>query len=378
MGTLAYYPLTILSKKSETKKEDPRIDLPRSFKSQVSECLALTLPEDGDRVPRIAIAAPARAQPGLARVEIAAHTRHALPRLAVALGDVELIAGTEPGAPLLVVDGLDPLGEEPADHDPLIRDGRRTAHGRDIRTGAVGLQVDDDPLDRRLVRGVAGEQTEPLDILLVEGLLARQQILPPPVLLVHALEARGVGFERALDTEVSLPETDPEREVGVAADRPGRSRGEQTDEDVLRDPPLLLGVRASQLGDELCGGPLERILLRVSGRSRDLGREELAGQGVDRPIHPSLLANRLAQLDREAGVRDERANGLETTSQCVIQKACHGTYLLPVNRGRIESEELPLYSTYHFVQRGVLAKNRLRQNAAFNQKEQGSKISRKP
>ena len=191
------------------------------------------------------------------------------------------------------------------------------------------------------MRVVAGEQAEPLDVLLVEGLLARQQVFPPPVLGVHALEARRVSLERLLDASVSLPETDSEREIRIATDRPGRSGAEQADEDVLREAPLLFGVGASQLGDELCGGPLERILLRVSGRSRDLGREELAGQGVDRPIHPSLLANRLAELGRETGVGDERSNGLETLREDIIQKACHSTYLIQETAGVSSLRNVP-------------------------------------
>ncbi len=167
-----------------------------------------------------------------------------LPRHVAALGDVELVAAAVPGAPLLVFDGLDPLGEEPSEHNPLVRERAWTTDVRDTRPRAVGLQVDDDPLNHRLVGDVAGEQAEPLDVLTLEQLLAGEQELPAPVLGVHTLEARGVRLKRLLDAGVSLPETDSEGEVAVAPDRPGRSRGEQADEDVLRDLPLLFGVRA--------------------------------------------------------------------------------------------------------------------------------------
>lgn len=278
---------------------------------------------------------PVRAQLGQAGTEVSVHARHVLPRLVVALGNVELVAGTEPRRPLLVVDGLDPLGEQPSEHDPLIRDGRGTAHGRNVRTGAVGFEVDVDPLDRRLVGGIASEQAQAFDILALERLLARQQVLPPRVLGVHPLEARRVSLERLLDARISRTETDSEREVRVASDRPCRNGGEQADEDVFRHPPLLLDVRPTQLSNELCGGPFERVLRGIGRRSRDHRREELAGQGADGPIDPALLANRLTELGREAGVGNEHTDGLETLGEDIIQKACHATYLIHRNRGRI-------------------------------------------
>ncbi len=145
---------------------------------------------------------------------------------------------------------------------------------------------------------------------------------------MNALEARGVDFEGLLDARVSFTEADAEGEIGVAPDRPGGSRGEQADEDFLGDPPLLLGVRASQFSDELSDGSFKRVLLWVGSWSHGLGLEARMG--------------------------NEETDGLQTFRKNVIQQACHGTYLLPVNRGHIEFEELPLYSTYHFVQRGVL------------------------
>lgn len=105
-----------------------------------------------------------------ARIGVAVHDHHALPLLAVVLGDVGLVASAVPGAVLVVVDGIHTLREQPREHQAFVREGLSIAHRRDVLPLAVGREVvDDDPLDNGVVRLIAVQEPQPLHVLAIIG-----------------------------------------------------------------------------------------------------------------------------------------------------------------------------------------------------------------
>lgn len=184
---------------------------PKAPERKLAEYRVPLLPEDGDRIVRVAAAAPVRAQPDLGIVAIPVHARHVLPRPVVAPGDVELVTPGEEARVRLVVDVADVIREHPREDEELVGQRLRATDRRDAVALAVRVEVDDDPLDRRLVRVVADEEAEALHGLLDEGVLAREQVVPTPELLVEdhpdPLDVRLEGLRDAL---VSLAEADAE------------------------------------------------------------------------------------------------------------------------------------------------------------------------
>lgn len=145
------------------------------------------------------------------------------------------------------------------------------------------IEVDDDPLDRRLVRVVADEEAE--------AVFGREQVVPAPELPTeHCVDQLGVRLEGLGDALVPLAETNAERAEREAALRPrGSSLGEAVD--VLdRDAPALLVVGTAERGDLHLDRQLEAV-----GVGGDGGRDA----GVETPLRPR------DELRTEIGVVDD-------------------------------------------------------------------------
>ncbi len=208
------------------------------------------------------IAAPVGVQERRAIVQVAVHDHHALPRLVVALGGVDLVAGTEPGAPLPVVDDLDALGVEPGEHEPLVGKRLLATHGRDGVALAVSRQVgDDDPLDHRLVRVIAVQKPQALHVFALVGVRSGQEQLPTPELGVNALDCLGVCLEGLDHTVTTLAEADAEAAVGVTALGPLGSGLGEAGEHLIRDTPVAELVLPAQGSELLVDRLLEGVLV---------------------------------------------------------------------------------------------------------------------
>lgn len=249
------------------ESQDPKTKTP---KRQASKFLALHSLDHGDRVTGEAVAAPEGVEVRRAIVQVAGHAEHAQPRLVVELGGVQLVPAAEPGAPLLVVDGLDPFREEPAEDDADLGERVRTADVRDARPLAVGLEVDDRPLDARLVRVISGEEPEAVDVLLAVLVVAGQEQLPAPVLRVDMLEACGVRLKGLDHAGATLAPADVEDAVRVTTLGPLGSRRDEVGDLLLGDQPAFLLYGLAQRGDLRVERHLEGVLGRSLSRDSDL------------------------------------------------------------------------------------------------------------
>ena len=259
-------------------------------------------------------------------VQVAVHAGHALPRLVVVLGDVELVATGEETGVRFVVDAPDIVREQPRKDEELVCERLRSAHCRDRLPLPVGVEVDDDPFDRRLVGVVSDEETKAIHRLLVEGVLAREQVAPPREFLSKdGVNTLGVALESERDTLVPLAETNTEREEH---ETPFWQRGDGLGEivDILnRNSPALLVVGAPQGSELNFDGELIGILLGVvTNLLYRCRRKELAVQGVERPIDSTLGSDTVSELLGEPSVPNEHGKGFETFAKNTIKKACHG------------------------------------------------------
>ena len=281
--------------------------VPRPTERQAFKCRVL-LPEERHRIARVVAAPPVGIQVRGAIAQVAVHARHVLPRLLVVLGDVELIAGAVPRRPLVVVDGLDTLGEQPSQHETFVREGLGAAHQRDVRPLAVGREVvDHDPLDDRVVALVAVEEPQALHILSVVRGLGGEQEIPTPELGVDALDGSRVALEGECHTVISLAEADAERAVGILALGPRGGGLRETFEHVLADAPVARDVLNAEGSDLLLHGLLERVGV------------ELRVERLDPPRHQIVVAEELQN-------RRERTPEAEEASDqfgCLIQIEIH-------------------------------------------------------
>lgn len=139
--------------------------VPRPPSAKRSSCERYTLLEGRNGVAGVGAAPPVGAQVDPAGIGAAAHDHHAPPLLVAVLGDVDFVTGAVVGVVLVVVDGVDPLREQPREHQAFVREGLGIAHRSNVLPLAVCRQVaDDDPLDDGVVRIVSVEEPEALHV----------------------------------------------------------------------------------------------------------------------------------------------------------------------------------------------------------------------
>jgi len=233
------------------------------------------LPKERHRVARVVIVPPVGIQARGAIVQVAAHAGHVLPRPVAALGDIGLVAGTEPRRQLVVVNGLHPLGVEPRQNEAFVREGLGATHRRDIRPLAVDVEVDRHPLDGRVVGVVAVEEPQALDRLVLIGVLAGEQELPTPELGVDALDGISVSLEGQRHTVVTFAEADAERAVGVLALGPRGGGLCESVEDLLGDAPVARLVLHAEGSNLLLDGLLEGVGVELRVERLDPPRHQL-------------------------------------------------------------------------------------------------------
>ena len=246
------------------------------------------LPEGRNGAARAVVAPPVGAQADLAGIGVAVHDHHVPPPLAVVLGDIRLVSSAVPGAPPLVVDGLDALGVEPGEHETLVRERLGAAHGGDVLTLPEGRQVGDDaPVHRGVVGSVAVQEPEAIHQLALVGHRLRVEQLPAPELRlpVNALDGGAVDLEGERHSLGPLAEAEGEGAVGVAPGGPGRGGHCETVEDLLGDAPVAGGVLLAQ-GREL------------------LVHRLLEGVAVARPADEVLDDGRVVALANPGGILD--------------------------------------------------------------------------
>ena len=264
-----------------------------------------TLPEGRNRVPRVRVALPARAHARGANAHTAVHDGDVIPRLVVALGNVVLVAGTVPSRKFLVVDGLNPLREEPREHEALVREGLCVANGGDAFALPVcGEIVDNDPFHHRVVRVVAVQQPEAVDILALVRMLARKEELPAPELrVVHALDGRDVRLEGGDHPLALLAETDAEGTVRFLTLGPRRSRFGEFLEHLFRDAPVAGHVLRAECHDLVVDALLEGVGIQQRFRILQHFRHE----GV---VAHELLKNALGGSTAETEETREKLTSL--------------------------------------------------------------------
>ena len=260
---------------------------PPSAKRSSSQCL---LPDGGHRAARVGIAAPAGAQAHRAIVQAAVHAGHALPRPTSAPGDVQLVAGAEPGRLFLVVDRLGAIREHPRSEDARVRERPTASHGRDVGALSTLRQIEGDPADPRLVPIVPAQEPQAFHVLAPVRVRSGQEQLPPPELgIVDVLDARAGRFEGLDDPIATLAEgRRPHLEAaeGVLALGPVGRHALEVGE--LRRRRLLRAQRAEGVvvgGSQTIEGLLHRDLERVGVASLVKRR--------DPPLHELIVSEEL-------------------------------------------------------------------------------------
>ncbi len=214
---------------------------------------------------------------------------------------MELVAGSEGGRILVVVDGRSVVREEPGEDQKLVRERLRSPHGGDALALAVGLEVKRDPLDHRLVGVVAHEEPEVV--------LVRTQELPAPEPAVaeDLLDPLRVSLEGLGHSLVPLAETDAGRAERQAALRPLRGGLAELVVDLVAEAPVLLLVGPEEELELVLERLLEDILVGHATLVVDEGRHEGCVAGLPEPGRVLLGNARIGQgADRrvELGERD--------------------------------------------------------------------------
>ena len=253
------------------------------------------LPDGGHREARAVAAAPAGAQVHRAVAQVAVHAGHVLPWLVDALGDVRLVAGTEPRRLVLVVDPPSTVREHPCREDPRVRERTAASHGRDVDALPILRQVEGDPADPWLVLLVAAQKPQSLRVLALVRVHSGQEPLPAPELgVVNALDARAGRLEGLDDPVAPFAEgSRPHLEATECVLALGPVGGHALEVRELRGRRLLRTHRAEGVGEggaQSLEGLLDGDLVRV-------GVAPLV-ERVDPPLHELVVPEEL----RESGI----------------------------------------------------------------------------
>lgn len=233
--------------------------------------------EGRNRVDRARVAPPVRAHVRVPGVGTALHDGDAVPRLVAILGHVILVTSTVPGWEFLVVDSLHALREQPGEHETLICKRLLATDRSDAVALAVRREVvDDDPLDRGVMRVVAVQETKAIDLLVLIRMFAREEQLPAPELrVVHPFDGRDVLLEGVDDAVAFLAEADAERAIRLLARGPRRCSVRELLEFLFRDAPVSINVLRAKCADLLVNGLLERVGVHPRFRELQHIRHEL-------------------------------------------------------------------------------------------------------
>lgn len=253
----------------------------------------------------IGAGAGANSHQTLAPIEIHEHDKP--PCSAVLLEGVDLVTSSEKLRQLVAVDGTDHVWKHPYDDKQFVGERLRVTHRRDARTLSVAVEISHDPLDDRVMRVVAVQESQALHRPTPVRDLARSELPPAPVATIteDALDTGAVRLKGLGDTLVPIAETDAERTIGILTLRPCGGGRRKAIEVRLSQSPLLILVCATENSELLVDGRLVRILIRNVTLLIDELKEQSCVSAVRAATHPVGVIGRAAHLldDAERGVK---------------------------------------------------------------------------